>query len=52
MPHPGAVCCDKTLPISSEINQLRGSVAFLSDTPHIGGSRDVVTPCRREDQFR
>ena len=46
-----AVCCDKTLPISSKINQLRGIVAFLRDTPHIRGSRDVVTRCR-ERRFR
>jgi hypothetical protein len=42
-----AICCDKTLPISRKIKQLRGIVAFLRDTPHIRGSRDAVTPCRK-----
>jgi hypothetical protein len=51
MAHLAAVCCDKTLPISSEINQLRGNVAFLGDTPHIRGSRHAATPCR-ERRFR
>jgi hypothetical protein len=51
MAHLAAVCCDKTLPISSEINQLRGNVAFLHDTPHIGDSRHAVTPCRQR-RFR
>jgi hypothetical protein len=37
--HLGAVCCDKTLPISSKINRLRGNVAFLGDTPHIRSLR-------------
>jgi hypothetical protein len=40
-----AICCDKTLPISSKINRLRGNVAFSRDTPHIRGSRDALTPC-------
>jgi hypothetical protein len=51
MPHLSAVCCDKTLPISSKINRLRGNVAFLGDTPHIRGSRDAATP-RRARRFR
>jgi hypothetical protein len=50
MPHLAAVCCDKTLPISSKIKRLRGNVAFLRDTPHIHGSRDAV-PQRRERRF-
>ena len=33
----GAICCDKTLPISSKIKQLRGNVRFSDDTPHIRG---------------
>jgi hypothetical protein len=40
------VCCDKTLPISSKINRLRGNVAFLGDTTHIRSLRDAVTPHR------
>jgi hypothetical protein len=44
--HLAAVCCDKTLPISSKIKRLWGNVAFLRDTTHIPGSRDAVTPCR------
>jgi hypothetical protein len=46
-----AVCCDKTLPISSKINRLRGNVAFSRDTPHIRSSRDAV-PQHRERRFR
>jgi hypothetical protein len=42
--HLAGVCCDKTLPISSEISQLRGIVAFLGDTPHFRGLRDMVAP--------
>jgi hypothetical protein len=49
--HLDAVCCDKTLPISSKIKRLRGIVAFSRDTPHIRGSRGAITPCR-ERQFR
>jgi hypothetical protein len=41
-----AICCDKTLPISRKIKQLRGIVAFSRNPPHIRGLRDAVTPSR------
>jgi hypothetical protein len=46
-----AICCDKTLPISSKIKRLRENVAFLRDTPHIHGPRYTVRSCR-ERRFR
>jgi hypothetical protein len=51
MPHLVAICCDKTLLISSKINRLRGYVAFLRDTPHIRGSRHAATQ-GRDRRFR